>query len=173
MTTIKRFNPDYRMHAVRFEAFAREAEHGEYVQFDAHQQAVRGLEAERDALAVENACLVKAINDHKNSTHFCERCGEDDPCATDDVCSVLRGIPATDAALAAIEMRAKAEAIEQLAIQLGQLPDDAFDVLSDAAEFETYQEEHHTFVSISNPRAVANAVLSLVKEQSDELREAK
>lgn len=111
MTTIKRFTPDYKMHAVRFEAFAREAEHGEYVQFDAHQQAVRGLEAERDALAVENACLVRAITDHKNSTHFCERCGEDDPCATDDVCSVLRGIPDTDSAIAAFE----AQGVEKFA----------------------------------------------------------
>ncbi|HEJ8008051.1 TPA: hypothetical protein SMI33_002734 [Serratia marcescens] len=51
MTTIKRFTPDYKMHAVRFEAFAREAEHGEYVRFDAHQQTVSALEAERDALA--------------------------------------------------------------------------------------------------------------------------
>ncbi|HGM7113339.1 TPA: hypothetical protein ACKQEX_002128, partial [Serratia marcescens] len=121
MTTIKRFTPDYKMHAVRFEAFAREAEHGELVRFDAHQQVVSALEAERDALAdrverlsgmltesraatksakeradalaVENTCLVSAITDHKNSTHFCERCGEDDPCATDDVCGVLRGIP--------------------------------------------------------------------------------
>ncbi len=50
MTTIKRFTPDYKMHAVRFEAFAREAEHGEYVKFDAHQRAVSALEAERDAL---------------------------------------------------------------------------------------------------------------------------
>ncbi|MGP2911157.1 hypothetical protein ACTVKE_14730 [Serratia marcescens] len=64
MTTIKRFTPDYKMHAVRFEAFAREAEHGEYVKFDAHQRAVSALEAERDAqqkradaLAVENAAL--------------------------------------------------------------------------------------------------------------------
>lgn len=39
MTTIKRFTPDYKMHAVRFEAFAREAEHGELVQFDDHQRA--------------------------------------------------------------------------------------------------------------------------------------
>ncbi|MBM0400843.1 hypothetical protein QZQ04_10255 [Serratia marcescens] len=53
MTTIKRFTPDYKMHAVRFEAFAREAEHGELVRFDAHQQVVSALEAERDALAVE------------------------------------------------------------------------------------------------------------------------
>ncbi|SMP41346.1 hypothetical protein SAMN02744783_00486 [Serratia sp. CC22-02] len=64
MTTIKRFTPDYKMHAVRFEAFAREAEHGELVRFDAHQQVVSALKAERDAqqkradaLAVENAAL--------------------------------------------------------------------------------------------------------------------
>ncbi|HEJ8006390.1 TPA: hypothetical protein SMI33_001027 [Serratia marcescens] len=57
MTTIKRFTPDYKMHAVRFEAFAREAEHGEYVRFDAHQQKVSAIEAGRDALAVENAAL--------------------------------------------------------------------------------------------------------------------
>lgn len=57
MTTIKRFTPDYKMHAVRFEAFAREAEHGEYVRFDAHQQKVSALEAERDALAVESIVL--------------------------------------------------------------------------------------------------------------------
>lgn len=49
MTTIKRFTPDYAMHSARFEAFAREAEHGEYVRFDAHQQKVSALEAERDA----------------------------------------------------------------------------------------------------------------------------
>ncbi|MBH2890552.1 hypothetical protein I5Q39_02260 [Serratia marcescens] len=52
MITIKRFTPDYKMHAVRFEAFAREAEHGELVRFDAHQQVVSALEAERDALEV-------------------------------------------------------------------------------------------------------------------------
>ncbi len=70
MTTIKRFNPDYAMHAARFEAFARETEHGEYVRFDAHQQTMSALEAERDAqqkradaLAVENAAL-KKIGDH-------------------------------------------------------------------------------------------------------------
>ncbi|EPK7688205.1 hypothetical protein K7Y63_003809 [Serratia marcescens] len=57
MITIKRFTPDYKMHAVRFEAFAREAEHGELVRFDAHQQVVSTLKAERDALAVENAAL--------------------------------------------------------------------------------------------------------------------
>ncbi|MFH3081635.1 hypothetical protein ABK864_01250 [Serratia marcescens] len=57
MTAIKRFTPDYKMHAVRFEAFAREAEHGEYVRFEDHQQEVTTLKAERDALAVENQAL--------------------------------------------------------------------------------------------------------------------
>ncbi|MGQ6155683.1 hypothetical protein ACUNHV_22850, partial [Serratia sp. IR-2025] len=62
MTTIKRFTPDYKMHAVRFEAFAREAEHGELVRFDAHQQVVSTLEAERDALAVENQALRSSVD---------------------------------------------------------------------------------------------------------------
>lgn len=61
MTTIKRFTPDYKMHAVRFEAFAREAEHGELVQFDAHQQVVSALEAERDAMAVERDAARNAL----------------------------------------------------------------------------------------------------------------
>ncbi|CVG58520.1 Uncharacterised protein [Serratia marcescens] len=59
MTTIKRFTPDYKMHAVRFEAFAREAEHGELVQFDDHQQVVSAVEAERDALAGRAISIVE------------------------------------------------------------------------------------------------------------------
>ncbi|MBI6134366.1 hypothetical protein JEP93_14230 [Serratia marcescens] len=118
MTTIKRFTPDYKMHAVRFEAFAREAEHGELVLFDAHQQVVSTLEAERDAqqkradaLALENAALKDAITTHSQSTHFCELCGKDDPCSTDDVCYALNETPATDAALAAIQ----AQGVEKFA----------------------------------------------------------
>ena len=37
MTTIKRFTPDYAMHAARFEPFAREAEHGEFVKFSDYE----------------------------------------------------------------------------------------------------------------------------------------
>ena len=121
MTTIRRFTPDYKMHAVRFEAFAREAEHGELVRFDAHQQVVSALEAERDAqqkradaLAVENAALKDAITTHSQSTHFCELCGKDDPCSTDDVCYALKETPATDAALAAIRNEATARALKHL-----------------------------------------------------------
>lgn len=103
MTTIKRFTPDYKMHAVRFEAFAREAEHGEYVKFDAHQRAVSALEAERDALAVENAALKKfcknAAFDADYESELCmERGG-----FTDTLNNIET--PATDAALAAIEAR--------------------------------------------------------------------
>ncbi|MGQ6585239.1 hypothetical protein ACUNEO_00190 [Serratia sp. IR-2025] len=114
MTTIKRFTPDYAMHSARFEAFAREAEHGEYVRFDAHQQKVSALEAERDALAVENAALKAVITTHSQSTHFCELCGKDDPCSTDDVCYALNETPATSAALAAIRNEATARALKHL-----------------------------------------------------------
>ncbi|MEL5676965.1 hypothetical protein PTT36_13220 [Serratia nevei] len=125
--------------------------------------AAATMKAERDALAVENQALSAALSlisgSYGLSPHIQSMCAVD--------------TPTTDAALAAIEARAKVEAIEQLAIQLEQLPDEALEFLSDAAEFETYQEEHHSFASISNPRAVANAVLSLVKEQSTDPREAK
>ncbi|WP_211130691.1 hypothetical protein [Serratia surfactantfaciens] len=101
MTTIKRFTPDYKMHAVRFEAFAREAEHGEYVRFDAHQQKVSALEAERDALAVENAALKdsnrKLINEQQASWPI----GLLDSFIDEHAPKT----PATDAALAAIQAR--------------------------------------------------------------------
>lgn len=81
MTTIKRFNPDYAMHAARFEPFAREAEHGEFVKFSDYEALVSELASSRqinaqtlqvkltmaetikeltdrvNALAVENAAL--------------------------------------------------------------------------------------------------------------------
>ncbi|HGH4742027.1 hypothetical protein [Serratia marcescens] len=129
MTTIKRFTPDYKMHAVRFEAFAREAEHGEFVKFSDYEslvselassrqinaqtlqvkltmaEAIKELTARVNALAVENQALKDAITTHSQSTHFCELCGKDDPCSTDDVCYTLNETPATDAAFAAIEAR--------------------------------------------------------------------
>ncbi|CUY61208.1 hypothetical protein [Serratia marcescens] len=50
---VQRYNPDYVMHAARFEPFARENEHGEFVKFSDYE----ALKAERDALAVENQAL--------------------------------------------------------------------------------------------------------------------
>ncbi|HHM2081269.1 TPA: hypothetical protein ACRGEP_002177 [Klebsiella pneumoniae] len=58
-------------------------------------------------LAAENVGLKSAITDHSHSVHFCEVCGKDDPCSTDDVCYALKDIPATDRIVAGI----KADAI--------------------------------------------------------------
>ncbi|MDP8617868.1 hypothetical protein QZQ41_25305 [Serratia marcescens] len=121
---IQRFNPDYKMHAVRFEAFAREAEHGELVRFDAHQQVVSTLKAERDAqqkradaLAVEsvelrhiaerivNALYAAGYEPEENSLHPWKSLIFDAEKALNT--------PATDAALAAIQAQGveKAQAV--------------------------------------------------------------
>lgn len=144
MTTIKRFTPDYKMHAVRFEAFAREAEHGELVQFDAHQQVVSAVESERDALAVENAALKDVLEsiccrDNEPEYHDCGMgCGLEDRGITDRYAAMAHGwesamervyeevipfiedlpeTPATDAALAAIQ----AQGVEKSAAALDAL----------------------------------------------------
>lgn len=121
MTTIKRFTPDYKMHAVRFEAFAREAEHGEYVRFDAHQQKVSALEAERDALAVENAALKDVFGPGEAVVNFLSialRHTEYDYIDLPDVALAFKmslpETPATSAALAAIRNDATARVLKHL-----------------------------------------------------------
>ncbi|EMK1274669.1 hypothetical protein V8M30_000253 [Serratia marcescens] len=141
MTTIKRFTPDYKMHAVRFEAFAREAEHGELVRFDAHQQVVSAVEAERDAqqkradaLAVENAALKDAMHPEMipgevldvfsdTAKYDHESCGPWSGSWIKNADEVIRAVmgsmantetPATDAALAAIQAQGVEKAIERL-----------------------------------------------------------
>ncbi|ENZ7884899.1 TPA: hypothetical protein ACPUH7_002798 [Klebsiella pneumoniae] len=66
-----------------------------------------GLREKVRQLAAENVALKSAITDHSHSVHFCEVCGKDDPCSTDDVCYALKNIPATDRIVAGI----KADAI--------------------------------------------------------------
>ena len=67
---------------------------------------LRKVRADVVALAAESAYLRGEIVQHSNSTHFCEKCGEADPCSNDDVCwSLKHPIPATDAFLA--EVRAQ------------------------------------------------------------------
>lgn len=62
-----------------------------YQERDALQQQV-------NALAAESLYFKDAIVEHSQCTHFCEACGEDDPCANDDVCWALNNeTPATDA----------------------------------------------------------------------------
>ncbi|BEO80418.1 hypothetical protein SMTE5_14490 [Serratia marcescens] len=51
MTTIKRFTPDYAMHAARFEPFAREAEHGEFVKFSDYEALASELASSRQTNA--------------------------------------------------------------------------------------------------------------------------
>ena len=65
-------------------------------------------------LAVENVALKNAITDHSHSVHFCEVCGKDDPCSTDDVCYALKNIPATDRIVAEAEARGVEKAIAHL-----------------------------------------------------------
>ncbi|MET5152011.1 hypothetical protein [Serratia marcescens] len=112
---IQRFNPDYKMHAVRFEAFAREAEHGELVRFDAHQQVVSAIETERDAqqkradaLAVENAAMRSvidaAIGVANNSSGIAGWHLNGEIADWEEILPELNiETPATDAALAAIQ----------------------------------------------------------------------
>ena len=65
-------------------------------------------------LAAENMALKNAITDHSHSVHFCEVCGKDDPCSTDDVCYALKDIPATDRIVAETEARGVEKAIAHL-----------------------------------------------------------
>lgn len=133
MTTIKRFTPDYAMHAARFEPFAREAEHGEFVKFSDYEALVSELASSRqinaqtllvklkmadaikeltdrvNALAVENAAI-KAMNDCLSEEL---RGYESDGAFEGPNMHILwwkSETPATDAALAAIQ----AQGVEKL-----------------------------------------------------------
>lgn len=81
-----------------------------------------GLREKVRQLAAENMALKNAITDHSHSVHFCEVCGKDDPCSTDDVCYALKDIPATDAYLAGI----KADGVDEFAAKLRIPGDDQF-----------------------------------------------
>lgn len=70
--------------------------------------AMQALKSQVEQLAAENVALKAAITDHSQSVHFCEVCGKDDPCSTDDVCYALRETPATDRIVAGI----KADAVK-------------------------------------------------------------
>ncbi|EPV8458639.1 TPA: hypothetical protein ACXM6S_003244 [Serratia marcescens] len=176
MTTIKRFTPDYKMHAVRFEAFAREAEHGEYVRFDAHQQKVSALEAERDALAVENAGFKHALSVILEHVDVTDKgpAGVVAMIANDELFN--SETPATDAALAAIRDKHRAEGINFAANRLlaafehgfidkpaGEVADVAKMILSAVTELPGAPEEDFT-------RDYSDEVIAMIRA---ELREAK
>lgn len=146
MTTIKRFNPDYAMHAARFEPFAREAEHGEFVKFSDYEALVSELASSRqinaqtlqvkltmadtikvledrvNALAVENAAMksaseiIRHLNANREEANFCGI----DNCYIDDAVEAMI-TPATDAALAAIRLEAKIEGANELAERIAEM----------------------------------------------------
>ncbi|MEC5580470.1 hypothetical protein P9883_010010 [Klebsiella pneumoniae] len=67
-----------------------------FMMMAAMREGWKGRSIEMDKLAAENVALKSAITDHSHSVHFCEVCGKDDPCSTDDVCYALKDIPDTD-----------------------------------------------------------------------------
>ncbi|WP_267694966.1 hypothetical protein [Klebsiella pneumoniae] len=75
-----------------------------------------GLREKVRQLAAENMALKNAITDHSHSVHFCEVCGKDDPCSTDDVCYALKDIPATDRIVAGI----KADGVEMFTLMFAE-----------------------------------------------------
>lgn len=156
---VQRYNPDYVMHAARFEPFARENEHGEFVKFSDYEALVSELASSRqinaqtlqvkltmaesikkltdrvNALAVENAALKSAITG-KAYIDFVTSNGWNPGMKTsngkfagfmdaeidfgcmayDHAKKLIDAVetPATDAALAAIQARAKAEAFAEI-----------------------------------------------------------
>lgn len=81
--------------------------------------ATSNTPAQLERLIAENVSLKAAITTHSQSTHFCELCGMDDPCNTDDVCYALNETPATSSALAAIEARG-VEKFAEATIAIGE-----------------------------------------------------
>ena len=87
-------------------------------EFRAADATIHNLELKVSAMVAENAGLKQAITTHSESTHFCEVCGKDDPCSTDDVCYVLNETPETDAYLAEVRAQARNEGINYAASRL-------------------------------------------------------
>ena len=73
---------------------------------------LKGQIRKSEQLAAENVGLKSAITDHSHSVHFCEVCGKDDPCSTDDVCYALNETPATDRIYAGIKADGVTAALE-------------------------------------------------------------
>ncbi|HIE4798990.1 TPA: hypothetical protein ACXNDR_001647 [Serratia marcescens] len=137
MTTIKRFTPDYKMHAVRFEAFAREAEHGEFVKFSDYEAlvselaSIRQLNAQTLQVKLTMAETIKKLTDRVNAlavenAALKDACGGDGSYRDCPGCAHSQYIespetPATDAALAAIRLEAKIEGANELAERIAEM----------------------------------------------------
>lgn len=68
---------------------------------------IAALQEQVQKLAAEANYLRDEIKQHSESVHFCEVCGKDDPCKTDDVCYALsHPLSATDAVIREIGAKA-------------------------------------------------------------------
>ncbi|WP_164134381.1 ead/Ea22-like family protein [Serratia marcescens] len=191
---VQRYNPDYVMHAARFAPFARENEHGEYVKFSDYEalmselasirqinaqtlqvkltmaEAIKELTARVNALAVENQALKSSVD--LIASAYTE--GEPVGFEIDRARHIEN--PATDAALAAIRDKHRAEGITFAANRLlaafehgfidkpaGEVADVAKMILSAVTELPGAPEEDFT-------RDYSDEVIALIRA---ELREAK
>lgn len=101
---------------------------------DCTTAALRATQDQRDQLAAENAVLKSAIETHSESIHFCELCGKDDPCSTDDVCMALSETPVTDAFLAEVRAHAIPEGYTLLPQQIFLEPSDIESICSQCGD---------------------------------------
>ncbi|RZF18057.1 hypothetical protein FKD06_07745 [Serratia sp. SRS-8-S-2018] len=142
---VQRYNPDYVMHAARFEPFARENEHGEFVKFSDYEALVSELASSRqinaqtlqvkltmaesikkltdrvNALAVENASFKHALSvilEHVGVTDK-GQAGVVAMIANDELFN--SETTATSAALAAIRLEAKIEGANELAERIAEM----------------------------------------------------
>ena len=84
--------------------------------------AIAEIQEQVRALAAEANYLRNEIKQHSTSVHFCEVCGKDNPCKTDDVCLALNHtLPATDAVIREI----RAQAVEEYAATVGAVKNGA------------------------------------------------
>ncbi|EKY1907520.1 hypothetical protein ROM83_06085 [Cronobacter sakazakii] len=87
-----------------------------------------------EQLTGENAALKSAIQTHSESVHFCEVCGKDDPCSTDDVCHVLKETPDTEACLREVKAQGAESTAAYIKLSIQHLPEDQRITYHDAIE---------------------------------------
>ena len=86
-----------------------------------HVSTIVALEAKCAAMSLGIAYLRGEIKQHSESTHFCSRCGEADPCNTDDVCGALtQPVSDADALVAEAQVKWRAEGVDALATFAGE-----------------------------------------------------
>lgn len=120
---------------------------------DCTAAALREKSKQCDQLAAENAALKDAVQTHSESVHFCEVCGKDDPCSTDDVCYVLKETPATDAWQREQMAKAIRAALDECSDYLEtDCVMDRLNISYEDAETRTYgaMELHDALVTVAN-----------------------